>query len=145
MQDQIAYRRRLPHFQRADKTFIVTFVSHHRWILPDQARDIVLSEIVNLHRKKMFLLTTIVMPDHVHAVLQPLSDHKGLPHSLLRIFQRIKGRTSRFINQALSRKGAVWQDESHDHQIWNDESVMAKCEYVAQNAVRAGLVKRPEE
>ncbi|MGZ4809310.1 MAG: transposase [Thermoanaerobaculia bacterium] len=60
----------------------------------------------------MFLLTTIVMPDHVHAVLQPLSDHKGLPHSLQRIFQLIKGRTSRFINQALSRKGTVWQDES---------------------------------
>jgi REP element-mobilizing transposase RayT len=145
MRDRIAYRRRLPHFQKADKNYLVTFVTRGRWVLPAVARDITLDEIVRQHRVLMFLHEAVVMPDHVHAVLQPLTDPSGITYPLSSILRQLKGASSRRINLALSRCGPVWQIESHDREIRTDESLMKKCEYVAQNPVRAGLVSSPDE
>ena len=91
------------------------------------------------------LHTFIVMPDHVHIVLTPLLDQAGHLNGIADILHGLKGVSGRKINQALDRKGPVWQHESHDHQIRNDEALRAKCEYIAQNPVRAGLVKTPDE
>jgi hypothetical protein len=44
-----------------------------------------------------------------------------------------------------SIKGKVWQDESFDHVLRSDESLAAKMAYVAENPVRAGLVKASAE
>ena len=40
--------------------------------------------------------------------------------------------------------GPVWEEESFDHVLRSDESLKEKCEYIWQNAVKAGLVKNPE-
>ena len=85
------------------------------------------------------------MPDHVHIVLEPAVDSCGTSYTLANIHQRIKGASSLAINRALNRGGHVWQDESHDHEIRNDESLRQKCEYVSQNPLRAGLVTTPDE
>ena len=145
MRDRVAYQRRLPHFQKAAKRYLITFVTRRRWILNDAARDIALATIVAQHRQLFFLFTAIVMPDHVHAVLEPAMDEKGQTIALAFILQRIKGASSRGINLALNRRGKVWQDESHDHEIRGDESLRQKCEYIAENPVRAGLVNTPDE
>src|SRR5437763_15554175 len=121
------YRRHMPHFQNRDRMYFVTFVTHGRWILPPAARDIVLTEIVRQHQERAFIFTAVVMPDHVHAILQPL----GL--ALAEILRLVKGRSARAVNMALSRTGSVWQQESHDYQIRSEESLVRKCEYVAAN------------
>ena len=66
------------------------------------------------------------MPDHVHLVMQPLWDTAGV---------------ARKINLSLQRHGSVWLDESHDHQIRTDESLLQKIEYTLQNPVRKGLIE----
>jgi len=109
------------------------------------ARDIALREIVAFHRELFDLQIAVVMSDHVHLVLVPLPDRLGYPHPLAQIMRRIKGRSSRLINVALAHTGAVWQHEYFDRQLRSDEDVFAKCEYVAANPVRKGIVSSPDE
>ena len=85
------------------------------------------------------------MPDHVHSVLQPLWDRDGVALAMSEILRLVKGRSSRAVNLALSRSGSVWQQESHDYQIRSEESLIKKCEYVAQNPVRKGLCASPDD
>ena len=145
MQDRIAYRRRLPHFQQTGRQYLITFVTHKRWVLPDSARDLVLREVVAHHKQLFWLYTAVVMPDHVHVVLEPAIDRRGITLSLAKILKQIKGASSRAINATLQRSEPVWQNESHDHEIRQTESLRQKCEYIAQNPVRAGLVTTADE
>ena len=82
------------------------------------------------------------MPDHVHLLLSPLLEEKG-PISIVEIMQAIKSASAHRINKALGRKGKVWQDESFDRAIRNEESLDNRIEYILGNPVRAGLVAAP--
>ena len=84
------------------------------------------------------------MPDHVHLVLTPLRDDDG-PFSVADIMQGIKSSSAHEINRALSRAGQVWQHESFDHVLRQEEGIAAKVEYVIQNPVRKGLARMPSE
>jgi putative transposase len=82
------------------------------------------------------------MPDHAHLILCPLRRPDGWCWCLPEIMHAIKGASARGINQLLSRKGAVWQQEFFDHILRSDESLDEKVEYICNNPVRAGLVVR---
>jgi len=72
------YRRNLPHLQRDySKPHFVTFVTKNRRILPDWARQIVLDRCMHDHEKRYNLRVAVVMPDHVHLILTPLTDGIG--------------------------------------------------------------------
>ncbi len=86
-----------------------------------------------------------VMPDHVHLIGAPLLDAHGFTIPLFAILKSIKGRSARFVNQRVSRAGALWLDESLDHQLRNDESLWEKRQYVCNNPVRAGLAGNVDE
>jgi hypothetical protein len=70
------YRRNLPHLQTDFKPHFITFVTKFRWALPDWARDIALSRCHD-HRRQYELYVAVVMPDHVHMILTPLTDQRG--------------------------------------------------------------------
>ena len=136
------YRRNLPHLQRDYKPHFITFVTKLRWILPDSARDITLGCCRHDHGAKYTLHVAVVMPDHVHLILTPLTDEKRrLIVSLIEIMKAIKGASARAINQRLGHRGAVWQEESFDHVLRGSENLDAKIDYILQNPVRAGLVQ----
>src|SRR5205085_2140157 len=137
--------RKLPHFQNSLRTYFVTFVTNHHWILPPSARDIVFAAMTREHQVSAFLNTAVVMPDHVHMILEPFCGSDDVAIALSEILRLIKGRSAREINQLLRRKGPVWRSESFDHQIRSDESMVQKCEYVAQNPVRKGLCASPDD
>ena len=46
------YRRNLPHLQRDYKPHFITFVTKHRRVLPDWARQIVLDCCLRDHNEK---------------------------------------------------------------------------------------------
>jgi REP element-mobilizing transposase RayT len=76
----------------------------------------------------------------------PLVDQAGKEiYSLASIMDAIKGASAHKINAALRRNGRVWQAESFDHVLRSSESLDAKVDYVLQNPVRKGLVRRWEE
>ncbi|HSP35881.1 MAG TPA: transposase [Thermoanaerobaculia bacterium] len=131
---------RLPHLAKPGKTFFVTFCTYNRFVLPPAARFIVLDDCKRLHERVCWFDIVTVMPDHVHFVVTPFDD------GVMRlIVGQIKGRNSRLINQLFERRGRLWQRESFDHILRNDESRFAKAEYIRNNPVRAGLVKNPDD
>src|SRR5215217_3001247 len=126
-----AYRRHLPHYQTAFRTYFVTFVTRDRAVLPNAARDIVLRHVVEC--ALCYLHVAVVMPDHVHLIAAPHWQRDGLAVPLCGMLRRIKGASAREVNLTLGRTGSLWQSESFDHEIRRDESLVQKIEYVRQN------------
>jgi len=133
------YRRHLPHYQSDNKGIFVTFCTHHRWVLPAEARMIVLKTCVWGNAKRCALHGAIVMPDHVHLVLTPLYDGDGF-YCIAEITQGIKSSSAHKINRLPDREGQVWQRESFDRALRREEKIQEKVDYIIQNPVRAGLV-----
>ena len=135
------YRRNLPHLQRDAKPHFITFVTKHRWTLPDLTREIVLGCCRHDDGIRYKLHVAVVMPDHVHVILTPLTDPaRQLVVSLAEIMKGIKGASAHAINRKLECRGTVWQEESFDRVLRSSESLDAKIEYVLNNPVRKGLV-----
>jgi type I restriction enzyme R subunit/putative DNA methylase len=81
----------------------------------------------------------VVMPNHVHLLIEPLTHPT-------RLLKSLKGFTARSANQALGLTGApFWQKESYDHWVRNDQEFARIVAYIENNPVKAGLVKTPEQ
>jgi len=78
----------------------------------------------------------VVMPNHVHAVVRPLQPDL---HPLETILGSWKKYSSRRINQELKRTGDLWQDESYDRIIRDEEHLWRVIQYIAGNPQKAGL------
>jgi REP element-mobilizing transposase RayT len=81
----------------------------------------------------------VVTPNHVHLLITPLKP-------LCEVTKWIKGVSARRANLLLGRTGrSFWRDESFDH--WaRDRAQFEKIrEYIWNNPMKAGLVKRREE
>lgn len=143
--NQSYHKRKLPHIQTGGKTLFVTFVTKHRWVLPEAIRQLVMDACLHDDGSKYLLHGCVVMPDHVHLILSPLNDADGAVHSLSEIMNGIKGASAHAVNRALARTGSVWQPERFDHLLRAGESARSKVEYVCANPVRAGLVANEGE
>jgi REP element-mobilizing transposase RayT len=139
---QAFYRRQLPHLQCDDRQHFLAFCTHHRWILPEWVRSIVLECCLHDNGQKFDLRVAVVMPDHVHMIFTPLVDQQRTEvYSLAEIMDAVKGASAHRVNKGLGRKGRVWQPEPFDHVLRSSESLDAKITYLLQNPVRAGLVE----
>jgi len=139
------FKRNLPHIQAEGRTYLITFCTRNRWILPEKVRRMVLQHCLHDHGKTMVLHAAVVMPDHVHLLLTPLLDPDGMTFSLSEITGAIKGASSHSINRMLARRGSVWQDESFDHLLRRQENIVEKAAYICLNPVRKGLCGSPNE
>jgi REP element-mobilizing transposase RayT len=139
------YHRMLPHYQKAGRTIFLTFCKTNRTAFTPEARDAILHHCLHDHTKRYDLHAAIVMPDHVHLLLRPLRDEKSWPYSLPIILKQLKGTSARSVNKLEGSCGPVWKEESFDHVLRSQESFEEKLEYLRQNPVRRGLVKKPED
>ncbi|HEY4641192.1 MAG TPA: hypothetical protein VII75_07590 [Thermoanaerobaculia bacterium] len=133
-----AYRRHLPHFQKPDRYYFITFVTKGWWVMPPPARDLLMPHILFDHDRVMSLYVAVVMPDHAHLILSPYV-------ALGKVTQGIKGASARSINQLVGREGQLWLHESFDHELRQDEGLRKKAEYICMNPVRKGLCNTPDE
>ena len=153
--DGARYRRCLPHYRIPGGTY------HVRFSIADPARkltdqwmyQIIERELMRLHKLRYLLFSYVIMPNHTHAVCQPLplskcpldwGDYRKY-FCLETLLGRLKGRTARFINQRAGRRGSLWLKESFDRLIRGDKDLAETIEYIHNNPVRWRLVERPEE
>ncbi|MGA3096486.1 MAG: transposase [Bryobacteraceae bacterium] len=81
----------------------------------------------------------VVMPNHVHVLLSPLTT----PSKLL---QSVKGFSAREANKILARSGEpFWQPESYDHWVRDAAEFERIRNYTEENPVRAGLAPVAED
>jgi REP element-mobilizing transposase RayT len=77
----------------------------------------------------------VVMPDHVHWLLQLHSKS-----SLSDCVASMKAHSSRLLNGLTKRHGPVWQRGFYDRCIRADEDLLQVARYLVANPLRAGLV-----
>jgi REP-associated tyrosine transposase len=81
----------------------------------------------------------VIMPNHVHVLLDPLVD-------LRRLTNGIKGASARDANRRLGRTGKpFWQDESFDHWIRDAGQFARTKAYIEFNPVKAHLCASPQD
>lgn len=96
--------------------------------------DIVLNTICHFDTERYWLLAVTVMPNHVHAIIQPFEGF-----DLHKILHSWKSFSANEINRIKKRRGKVWQTEYYDHVIRNDNELSRAITYVLENPSNAGL------
>lgn len=132
-------KRKLPHWELEKAIYYITF-SLLNGKLTVKEMDIVFRHIHGGKDKYYNLFSLVVMPTHVHLVLQPL---KGF--SLSRIMKGIKGASARKINLFRKTSGSVWLDESYDHIVRNEADLARIFTYIENNPYRANLLPEKEK
>jgi putative transposase len=85
------------------------------------------------------LFAYVIMPNHVHALLQP-------EVSVARLTGTTKGVSARDANARLGRAGKpFWGEESFDHWVRSSWEFDRIRQYIEWNPVKTGLAARPED
>jgi REP element-mobilizing transposase RayT len=100
---------------------------------PECAR-LLADSLLHFQDQRYFLSCYVVMPNHCHLVIRPHPEH-ALEH----ILQVCKGYVARQINLAVGREGTLWQEESYDRIIRDEEHLYRVVQYIGRNPARAGL------
>jgi len=129
-----ADKRRLTllHTDKVDKTIDAGY--GECWLQQEPIGELVTNALKFFDGKRYHLYAWCVMPNHVHAIVQPIQgfDLSSILHSW-------KSYTANKANEILGLKGRFWQRESFDHVIRNMESLVEKIDYVYRNPEKAGL------
>lgn len=83
---------------------------------------------------KYRLIAWVVMPNHAHFLITPLSDIH-LPD----VLHSLKSYTAHEANKILGRHGQFWQHESFDRYIRNERHFRSVLKYIENNPVKARL------
>ncbi len=101
---------------------------------------VVENALLHFQGERYALSAWCVMPNHAHAVVTPFVEH-----ALSETLQSWKSFSAHEINRRLNREGRVWQKESFDHIVRNEESFEKFVAYTEQNPVVAGFVASPAD
>ena len=94
----------------------------------EENRQIVANALQHFNGERYDLYAYVVMPNHVHVLFSPLRQH-----SIHEILHSWKSFTGHAINKRMNRTGTVWQKESWDRLIRNDEHFRRTLAYIKQN------------
>jgi carbamoylphosphate synthase large subunit/REP element-mobilizing transposase RayT len=96
---------------------------------------VVAAALRHFDRERYVLDSWVIMPNHVHALVQPAS---GV--GLSDILHSWKSFTAKEINRTNGTKGTVWQDENYDRIVRDFDELQRYRNYIAHNPEGAGLV-----
>ena len=125
-----------PHFEIDGVIyFVTTRIKHEGRFLTEHEAEIVMNTILDSStRKEIILYAYVVMPNHVHILIKPVTC------GISKTMQLIKGRSSRQINE-----GNFWQKGFFDFGVLTKEKFREKFNYIHFNPVKGGLVKEAED
>jgi REP element-mobilizing transposase RayT len=114
---------------------------HGRALLRDAGvASLVEAALLHFDGQRYRLAAWVVMPNHVHLLLTPLSGY-----TLSSIMHSLKSYTAREANKLLRREGALWQEEYFDRFIRDAKHYAQTIAYIEANPVKAGLCLHPED
>ncbi len=117
---------------------------HNRQIIFPEAQDYryyldTLKEFKDAYNVKVFAFC--LMTNHIHLVLQPSTNTRGLAQ----LMKRMAGRQTRYVDRLEGRRGTLWESRYKSSPIQTDGYLLACCRYVELNPVRANIAQRPED
>ncbi len=101
----------------------------------ERIADLVENALLHFDGERYRLLAWCVMPNHVHAMLEPTADW-----ALADVVGSWKSFTAKQANRLLRRTGAFWQREYFDRYVRNERHFATIIAYIENNPVKAGLV-----
>jgi REP element-mobilizing transposase RayT len=126
-----------PEWVRHDATFFITICALPRGqnhLCHESIGKALLDSVIYYHEKqKWFCEIVVLMPDHVHLML----NFPDVP-----AFSPIVGDWKRWTTRRLK---ISWQEDFFDHRVRNEDNDKWTGDYIFHNPVRAGLVEKPEE
>jgi len=119
------------------RQYFLTFCTRNRAtvFIDTSVADLVLTQFLRAANRHQFaFLAYCLMPDHVHALIEGLSDDSNL-----RVFAKSAKETS---GRAYFRRFGcpLWQEGYYEHVLRAEEDARAIAPYVLENPIRAGLV-----
>ncbi|MFP3434626.1 transposase, partial [Paraburkholderia sp. SIMBA_061] len=84
------YKKTLPKLEHPQKKYFITFVTWERLELTQEGRKVVLDACCFFHQNRYQIYALVIMPDHVHLLLQPWQKSEGEYWSLSSILHSIK-------------------------------------------------------
>ena len=88
---------------------------------------------------KYRLLAWVIMPNHVHALVEIWQVPMGT------ILHGWKSYTSKAANKILRREGSFWEDDYFDRKIRDEQHFWRVVRYIKNNPMSAHLVRAPED
>jgi REP element-mobilizing transposase RayT len=110
------------------------------WLQDNRVAAVVASALIYGQCAKRWydLHAWVVMPNHVHVVIQP---HGHLSDTM----RWLKAATANRANRILNRRGDFWQREYYDRWVRSGDELRSIVRYVEWNPVTAGFVPLPEK
>jgi REP-associated tyrosine transposase len=104
------------------------------------AVTLVLSQIVRAAAQEQFaILAYCFMPDHVHLLVEGLTDRSDG----LRFIARAKQYSGFHYARIFGKR--LWQRYGYEHVLRSDEVTLQVARYILENPIRAGIVRRVED
>jgi putative transposase len=96
--------------------------------------EILAKALLHFQGVRHFTSCWVIMPNHCHMVIRPMGEW-----SLETILQGMKGTVARRVNQLIGDKGTLWQDESYDRIVRDEEHLWRIVQYIGRNPHQARL------
>ena len=138
-------RRNLPHWQQPGSIYFVTWHCKKGQSLVPEERTITLEAVRYWDKRKWTVYGAVIMPNHVHLLVQPLERPDGSIFDLGEILHSVKSFSAHRINQRRNARGSIWQDERYDRIVRDEKELREKWEYLRSNPVKEGLAEKPED
>lgn len=138
------WERRLPHWELNGAVYFVTFNTWEKLELTLNARQVVMDACLYFNNQRYKTFVLVVMPDHVHLLIQPFQKSEIEYWSLSEIMNSIKGFSAKQIPKVMRHTGIVWQDERYDRIIRDEQEFLDTWNYIYQNPVAANLSTTPD-
>ena len=141
----MTYKKKQHRLEIPGAISFITFVTWERLELTSEAQQLVLDACLFFHQKRYQILALVVMPDHVHLLIQPFPKSLSEYWSIGSILHSIKSYSAKQIPQVMQHIGKVWQDGRHQQLVTEQDQLLKIWEYIRQNPVKVQLSNRPEE
>jgi REP element-mobilizing transposase RayT len=100
-----------------------------------QAAKVIVDAMHHFDGERYELASYVVMPNHVHAIVRPLRCRE---EPLEPILQSWKRQASREINRQFALTGHLWQEETFDRIIRDEDHLWRALQYIEANPKKRG-------
>ena len=131
------------HILSASRRFFVSSrTDAGRGLLPSERNATLFIDVLReyVKKKKFEIVDFVVMPNHVHVILTVPADM-----TIESAVGLMKGRFSYRLKDEFGYRGEVWQPGFSEERIDTPEDLRRCQQYIAENPVKAGLAKDPNE
>lgn len=124
-----AYRRKLPHWRLEGGIYFITWRLHeHQIELNHAERELVVSVLGYFQETRYRLHAYVVMNNQVHVIVKSLAEYE-----LQSVTHSWKSYSANKLQRQFDRKGSIWQRESFDRIIRDEEEYFEKVQYIHDN------------